>query len=159
MEAMFKLFAVKREPSCLRGIARYVWEQDKKLARGFETAEEVINTEFDKRWQEFNVGYQHQFPEHSMPPPKSINTIAAAKAPNIEEHYETFYRVYCQFTHAALRVSVGDLERFLGEDEQVIGATLIVAIEAVLDCGGTCQDLAQLRSTFFEATSSSRPQQ
>lgn len=149
MEAMFKLLAVKQEPSLLYRIARHEHEQDEKWARRFSPSPKDIHDElFKKKWEDFKREYQQVFPSHSLiDSPIKLRSLAA-KA-KVDNYYDSHYRLYCQFTHATLRASTDDLEEFSKEDERTIAGTLIVAIEAVHDCGGRIDGFAELRDEFL----------
>ena len=149
MEAMFKILAVRQEPHLLYRIARSEHEQDEKWARPFATGgKELHDEEFEKKWEEFKRNYQQAYPAHPLTD-SSIGLRSLAVKAKVDPYYDSHYRLYCQFTHAALRASTDDLDGFSGEDERTIAATLIVAIEAVLECGGDCDGFAKIRNRFL----------
>lgn len=149
MEAMFKLLAVKKESSLLYRIARSEHEQDEKWARPFAPGSKDVHEEaFGIKWEDFKKEYQQAFPSHTLVD-SSIDLRSLAVKAKVDPYYDSHYRLYCQFTHAALRASNDDLEGFSAEDEGVIGATLIVAIEAVQECGGHVDGFTELRDEFL----------
>jgi hypothetical protein len=153
MEAMFKLLAVKKEPSLLFRIACYEHEQDEKWARPFAPDEgQEHNAAFQTKWDSFKRAYKESFPDHVLCE-SSIDLRALAAKAGVGSYYDSHYRLYCQYTHAALNASTDDLEEFAMEDERVIGAALIVATEAVLECGGESDSFHSLRDSFFNNSS------
>lgn len=149
MEAMFKLLAVREEPSLLYQIARSEHEQDEKWARPFTTGTKDVHEEaFKQKWEDFKKEYQQAFPSHALVD-SSIDLRSLAVKARVDSCYDSHYRLYCQFTHASLRASTDDLDVFSGEDERMIGATLIAAIEAVHECGGHTEGFAELRNEFL----------
>ena len=150
MEAMFKLLAVKTDPSALYGIARYEHDQDKKWSRPFAPGGEgELTKAFDEKWKQFTEAYRGQHTEQELIP-SPIGVRGAAERAHVDRYYDSHYRLYCQYTHAALRATTGDLDTFSGEDERVVGFALIVAIEAVQEFGGLCDPFPSLRSAFFQ---------
>jgi len=149
MEAMFKILAVRQEPSLLYRIARSEHEQDEKWARPFApNGQDAHDDAFNQKWEKFKSDYQQAFPTHSLTD-SSIDLRSLAVKAKVDPYYDSHYRLYCQYTHAALRASTDDLEDFSDEDERTIAATLIVAIEAVHECGGDCEGFDQLRTRFL----------
>lgn len=149
MEAMFKLLAVREDPSLLYRIARSEYEQDKKWAKPFALDSKDVHEEaFKKKWEDFKKEYQQAFPNHPLDD-SSIDLRSLAVKARVDPYYDSHYRLYCQFTHAALRASTDDLDVFSGEDERTIGATLIAAIEAVHECGGHNEGFSELRNEFL----------
>lgn len=149
MEAMLKLLAVKQEPPLLYRIARYEHEQDEKWARPFSpSGKDVHDDAFKQKWEKFKKDYQQAFPTHPLID-SSIDLRSLAAKAKVDPYYDSHYRLYCQFTHATLRASTDDLEEFSGEDERTVAATLIVAIEAVLECGGECTEFTEIRDRYL----------
>jgi len=149
MEAMIKILAVKQEPSLLYRIARSEHEQDEKWARPFAPlGQNGHDATFNQKWEKFKSDYQKAFPTHSLTD-SSIDLRSLAMKAKVDSYYDSHYRLYCQYTHAALRPLVDDLDNFSDEDERTIAATLFVAIEAVHECGGDCEGFDQLRTRFL----------
>lgn len=149
MEAMFKLLAVKREPSLLFRIACYEHQQDEKWARPFAPgASDEHKAAFQTKWESFKNSYAEAYPDHELcESPVDLRALAAKAG--VDPYYDSHYRLYCQYTHAALRATTDGLEVFSHEDERVIGFALIVAIEAVLECGGNSNEFSALREKFL----------
>jgi len=144
MESMFKLLAVEVDPEVLYRIARYEHEQDKKWARPFvPTSGSSFDSEFEKKWDEFSAAYATQYPDHTRnSSPIDLRSLAdKAKA---GKYYDSHYRLYCQYTHAALRATTGGLEDFDAEDARSICLPLIVAIQAIIKVGGASPNGAAL---------------
>lgn len=149
MEPMFKLLAVKKDPSLLFRIACYEHEQDEKWARPFAPGgSDEHKAAFQVKWESFKRSYAEAFPDHELCE-SSVDLRSLAAKAGVDPYYDTHYRLYCQYTHAALRATTDDLEEFSQEDERVIGFALIVAIEAVLECGGSCNEFSALREKFL----------
>lgn len=149
MEAMFKLLAVKKDPSLLFRIACYEHEQDEKWARPFvHDNGEDHKAVFHEKWDSFKSAYREAFPDHELCE-SSIDLRSLAAKAGVDPYYDSHYRLYCQYTHAALNAATDDLEEFAMEDERVIGAALIVATDAVIECGGESDNFPSLRDRFF----------
>jgi len=148
MEAMFKLLAVRKEPSLLYRIARYEHEQDEKWARPVAPAGSDHEEAFMRKWDDFTEAYKKAYPDHALTP-SPIDLRSLCLKAEVEGYYDSHYRLYCQYTHAALRASTDGLETFSGEDERVIGFAIVTALEATIECGGDSDGFNDLRAKFL----------
>jgi hypothetical protein len=56
-------------------------------------------------------GVSDEIPEHPLTE-EELSLRRAAECAGIEGYYDSHYRLYCRFTHAAFRASTGDLSEF-----------------------------------------------
>ncbi len=100
---------------------------------------------------EFTVKYSSQFPEHRLEE-TTLSAFQAAEAAGIEAYYDCAYRLYCQFTHGALRVATGDLNSTDTVDGRTMAFCVLSALEAVVSIGGEAPRLVPLRDRLLSLT-------
>lgn len=105
LESTFSGIAAIKDPEFLFRKAYSELEEDKKLfpidAAGKKAAAEAVEK------------LERAFKMHCPNDPivrKTISAFEAARVAGLQEVYEGAYRVYCQFTHGALRAATGELD-------------------------------------------------
>lgn len=144
IEAMFRLLAVQNDPRNLYRIARYEHREDEKWARPAAKMQgQNINLELDQRWQEIAALFHKEFPDETLnEDPLSVR--GAAEIAGIVAYYDSHYRLYCQFTHASFRATVGDLSDFKHEDDRTVIFCVLMGVGAAVSAGGTTSKLQEL---------------
>ena len=105
LEATFSAIAVIKKHGFLFRKAYSEWEEDKKLfvkdAEGEEEATKALE-ELKRAFQQSSPGCPVEC--------KRVTVRDAADVAGFLESYESAYRIYCQFTHGAMRAVLGHLD-------------------------------------------------
>jgi Family of unknown function (DUF5677) len=151
IEAAIKILAVQKQPELLYQIAYSERLDDQKLirkgARSQGGADELAQEQ--RRWDDFVKMYRDHFPTHKLED-KNLPLRVAAIAAGIEDYYDSAYRVYCQFTHAAFRAITGNLDELYVHDNPAMGLCALTGLEAVGLLGGTTPDVELFRSRMVK---------
>jgi hypothetical protein len=94
-------------------------------------------------WVAFVEAYRTKYPEYSLTE-EELSLRRAAEYAGMEGYYDSHYRLYCRFTHAALRASIGDLSAFDAEDNRTMTVCALAAVEALVRVGASAPNLASL---------------
>jgi hypothetical protein len=145
IEAVIRVQAIRKKPELLFRIAFTEFSEDKKWVRstggaGVQAALSAI----DKHWVDFKGAYHAKYPEHSLVE-EELSLRGAAECAGIEQYYDTHYRLYCRFTHAAFRATTGNLNEFDREDNRTMALCALSALEAVSSIGGLTPNLESFR--------------
>lgn len=144
LEAVIRVHAVRQKPELLFRIAFTEFEEDKKWVRPFNRPEvEDAIQAIDNQWQEFRQDYQAKYPEHSLAE-NGLTLRCAAQLAGIDRYYDSHYRLYCRFTHAAFRASTGDLNEFEAEDNRTMTLCAFATVDSLVGIGATAPNLATL---------------
>jgi hypothetical protein len=150
IEAVLRLQAVRNKPELLFRIAFTEFNEDKKWVRsvpGPGVADEL--QAIDAYWAEFVQAYRAEYPEHELIE-KELSLRAAAESSGIEGYYDSHYRLYCRFTHAAFRATTGDLAEFEREDNRTMTMSAMAAIDALITLGATAPHFQSLKKRLFD---------
>ncbi|HZM03970.1 MAG TPA: DUF5677 domain-containing protein [Candidatus Saccharimonadales bacterium] len=105
LEATFSAIAVIKKHGFLFRKAYSEWEEDKKMfvrdAGGEKEATKALE-DLKRAFQQSSPGYPVEC--------KRITVRDAADVAGFLENYESAYRIYCQFTHGAMRAVLGHLD-------------------------------------------------
>lgn len=147
IEAAIKILAVRKQPELLYQIAYSERLEDQKLIRkgALSRGNSGALSLEQQRWDEFVKTYADHFPTHKLVDEK-LPLRAAATVAGIEDYYESAYRVYCQFTHAAFRAITGNLDELYVHDNAAMGLCALTALEAVSLLGAATSDVELLRA-------------
>lgn len=145
IEAVIRLQAVRKKPELLFRIAFTEFNEDKKWVRSTK-ADDVDKalSAIDKNWTDFKQAYRAKYPEHALVE-QEISLRATAEQAGIERYYDSHYRLYCRFTHAAFRATTGNLNEFDREDNRTMALCALSAIEALSSIGASTPNIEQLR--------------
>jgi hypothetical protein len=137
IEAAIRLQAVRKRPELLFRIAFTEFREDKKWVRstGGKGASAAL-TAVDKRWTKFKRAYHAKYPKHPLVE-EELSLWHTAECASIAPYYNTHYRLYCRFTHAAFRATTGDLNRFDREDNRTMALCALSAIDALASLGAS----------------------
>jgi hypothetical protein len=147
IEVAIQLVAIKAKPEALYQIAFDEFQKEKIWAGSLaaDSAEAIAGIE--KQWADFKLAYREKFPTHAVVE-KRPKLRELAKYAGMERYYDTHYRLYCRFTHASLRATTGDLDRFASEDNRTMAICVIAAIESVSSIGAPASNLSSLMDRF-----------
>lgn len=145
LEAAIKILAVKEQPVLLYRIAYSERLEDQKwLGAAARRQGKDYGPEDKMKWDEFTKAYSAHFPTHNMAEQKLPLRDAAVIA-GIGDYYDSHYRLYCQFTHAAFRAVTHGLDELDTHDNQTMTLCAIVGLEAAIFVGGVAQNFDELR--------------
>ena len=139
IESMIRLHAVNTKPYLLYRIALGEHIEDVKFARGLakrlgrEDELSIVSAQWDKVRESL---LKELKPEEVNNTP--LNIYEAAEEGNILPAYLSLYRLFCQYTHGALRAIGGGLDGLAGSDEYAIATSMTLALDAAAAmCDGT----------------------
>jgi hypothetical protein len=150
IEIMFRLTAVKTKPSLIYRIA-YTEQLDReKWVRAAATRQGTKFEPEQDSWDMFKKHCETQYPGPDVRDEK-ISLYNVAKSVGLEGYYDSHYRLYCKFTHAALEAVVGDLDPLSdAEDNRTVALCIFSVIEALITIGAAAPNLAALRTRIDE---------
>lgn len=150
IEALIRIQAVREKPEILFQILFNETMEDKKWVRSIRgpDAEEVLQ-KIDANWAELAQRYRAMHPEHHTIE-QEVQLINLAHTSGIQSYYNSHYRLYCRFTHAAARAILGDLTEFEKEDNRTMTLCALAAVEALVSLGATASRLKYLKERISE---------
>jgi hypothetical protein len=91
-------------------------------------------------WQRFSDAFTKEFP--NVPKvDKELTVFAAAEKAELKPFYGSYYRIYSQYTHGALRASVGSLDQATDpEDNRIMAVCALGALETLVSLGAKWQN-------------------
>jgi hypothetical protein len=148
IEIMFRLAAVKKRPELLYRIAYSEREENWKWFS--KTAAKVGKTHgydratHDKIWDDFKTKYAKHFPGHNTVD-QSISTYDLAEATGLADYYDSHYRMYSRYTHAAFEAVEGLLDTLATpEDNRTMALCCLNALETLNPLGANVPNLKSL---------------
>ena len=131
IELMFRQQAVLKQPALLYRIAYTERMEDRRWVQpAYERAGKDYDSVDQRHWRKFARKYAKQYPTHGRED-KKLSLFDIAKGANLESYYDSFYRLYCQFTHGAFRALVGGIKFSDFEDNRTVAACVLSALEAL----------------------------
>jgi hypothetical protein len=152
IEAMIRIQALRLKPDLLYQIAFSEALEDKKW---FRPAASATGKAYDDQadppgWGEFEARYKEAFP-NATPKREKLSLFGAAQIAGQENYYNTHYRMYPQYTHAALRAIGGYTDELSdSEDTRTMVVCAFAALAAVAAIGADAPKLDALRSRVDE---------
>jgi hypothetical protein len=144
IEAMIRILAIRKDPSLLYRIAYTERMEDRKWVRPSAIrAGRNYDAEDEKEWMEFTKKYTAEFPAHRLEE-KELRLREAATTADAESYYDSHYRLYCRFTHAAFGAATGSLDDTHAEDNEAMAACAYCGLDAVASFGGGAPNLVSL---------------
>lgn len=135
LEAMFRLLAARRRPELVCRIAAAEKSEELKMLRDNRRPETAkARTAIEQQWQDFEQLYRAKYaglPFDSDP----ISLYDLAVAAGMEEVYNVQYRLYCKFTHAALRAATGGFDHVAQRSLPMMAVIAATAIETLGQLG------------------------
>jgi len=145
LEAFILVQAVRKKPELMFRIGFTEFQEDKKYV-SLSNRPNIKNAlqSIERRLQEFRQAYHSKYPEHSLTEEK-LNLWSAAKSVGLDGYYDSHYRFYCRFTHAAFRASTGDLNDFEVEDNPTMTRCAFAAVDSLNFVGAPAPNLPELK--------------
>jgi hypothetical protein len=84
-----------------------------------------------------------------MTPTQCILIIGGGFA-GLDGYYDTYYRLYCQFTHGAFRATTGNLNVFDSEDTHAMVLCGLADVENLTLIGAPAPNIDSLKQRFGE---------
>lgn len=150
LEATIKILAVRKRPELLYRIAYTERLEDQKWIGAAARRQGGDYTAQDKKnWEEFKKSYSTHFPGQPLIEQKLLLRDAAVIA-GLGDYYDSHYRLYCQFTHAAFRAVSRDLDELDTHDNRTMALCTLVGIEAAVSLGASASEISALRKRLDE---------
>jgi hypothetical protein len=148
LEAMFRLQAVRVTPALVCRIAATEKDEEEKMVRsmGRLDADQAVAA-LKSQWTDFEQKYVAKYGADAFCAEK-ISVYDVAKAAGMEHVYNAHYRLYCKFTHAALRAAVGGFDAVTMRDAPLLAACTGAAIEAMGALGADIRGYVDLQREF-----------
>jgi hypothetical protein len=148
IEITFRLVAIQKRPELLYRVAYWESEEDWKW---FAPAADRLGKKHDydravheQRRNDFKAKYVEQFPNHQVVD-QTITTIELALAAGLAGFYDTHYRMYCRYTHAAFRAIGGFLDELANpEDNHTMAVCTLNTLRALAPLGADMPNLDSL---------------
>lgn len=157
LEGMIRVQAVRNKPELIFRIGFTEFSEDKKWARALNRADvAIVLKAIDDQWHEFERAYHTEYPEHPLIE-QTLSLWQAAESAGIEAYYESHYRLYCRFTHAALGASTGHLRDFECEDNHTMASCALAAVDALASFGAPAPNLPTLMEQLSTGSPSEIP--
>ena len=145
LEPAIKILAVKERSDLLYRIANSERLEDQKwIGAAARRQGKDYGPRDKKNWNEFTEAYSTHFPTHKLLEQK-LSLRDAAVVAGIGDYYDSHYRLYCQFTHAAFRAVTHDLDDLDTHDNQTMTLCALVGLEAAISVGAVAPNVDELR--------------
>lgn len=146
LEVLIRLEAASKHPDLFYRIAFSEHLRDEQLLRlSDELSNDKARSEenwktFKENWQRFSDAFTKEFP--NVPKvDKELTVAAAAEKAELKPFYGSHYRIYSQYTHGALRASVGSLDQATDpEDNRIMAVCALGALETLVSLGAKWQN-------------------
>jgi hypothetical protein len=152
LETMLRLQAVRVKPYLVyRILLREAVEADKWFGSvGRRHGIAYVRVRDRDEWEVFRDRCASQFGADKLQD-APLDSYGAAAAIGVEAYYDSHYRGYCQYTHGALEAVSGSLDELTDpEDTRVMLHSAMIALEALVDKGSDCAEIASFRERFGE---------
>jgi hypothetical protein len=152
IEAVFRLQAVRAQADLLFRIAFSEFAEDRKWLR-LTTASDNLTAQpaIEAQWLQFKTAYALKYPDQLLVE-QSLPLRAAAQYAGLEGYYDTHYRLYCRFTHAAFRAVTGNLNAFESHDNRTMILCTLAGVENLTLIGAPSPNLDWLRQRLGNLT-------
>jgi hypothetical protein len=145
IESVIRVQALQAKPEIFCQIAYGEFEEDQKLVRNSPIGRKAhAEAAIDAQWAEFKRRYTTKYPGRPVVE-HGVSLRDAATAAGVEGFYDTQYRLYCRFTHAALRATSGSLNDLHFADNQTMTLCAFACIEALTKIGASSPNFEALR--------------
>jgi hypothetical protein len=145
IETFIRLQAICKKPELLFRIAFNEFQEDKTWVRSLPSPDTATAIQaIDSQWADFVQAYRTKYPEHTLAKEK-LSLRAVAEFAGIEGYYDSHYRLYCRFTHAAFRATTGGLGDFERENNRTMTLCALAGLEALVSVGAPAPNLSALK--------------
>ncbi len=144
IEVLLRIQAIAKKPELLAQIAYNEFLEDKKwlnAAYKGDLAKALADTE--KEWDDLKTAYAKEFPNQAIVE-KKLSLRSIAESTDLEPYYDSHFRLYSRYTHAALEAASGRLAGFAKQDNRTMAYCVLVALGAILPSGGDTTQLENL---------------
>jgi len=160
IEAMVRVHALRQKPEIFYQIAYSERLEDHKWLRA---AAEKTGMPYAKDdpdppgWGEFEKAFQREFPKVPLERSK-LSLRDAAVIGGLEDYYDSHYRLYCQYTHAALRAMGGHSDEISDSaDTRTMILCAFAALGALTDIGAESPNADSLHARVDDLSKSKAP--
>lgn len=156
IEAMIRVQALRAKPEIFYQIAYSERLEDHKWFRPASTKAGIV---YDKDpdppgWSKFEKAFRREFPSVTLRTNK-LSLRDAAVVAGLEQYYDTHYRLYCQYAHAALRAMGGHSDDLSDpEDSRTMVLCAFVCLSAILPLGAESPSFDSLHVRIDELSKS-----
>lgn len=147
IEAVIRLRAVQKKPELLFRIAFSEFNEEKKWARSLPQQKiSPAITAIEDKWTRFKRVYQAKYSKHPLVEKElSSRRTAECGGTALERYYDSAYRLYCQFTHAALKAAAGNLSNLDRHDNHTMTLCVLGAVDTLADMGAPTPNIESLQ--------------
>ncbi len=146
IEAMIRIESVRAKPELTYRLCVNDRVQHRKWLRPIAEAHgEGDKYDRDKavEWDNFTKKYAADYPTHPLLD-KEIDLRCAAEAAGLERYYDTHYRLYSKFTHAALGALIDYYNDLEHADNRSMSLCAFSAVQALISLGASAPNIETL---------------
>ncbi len=148
IESVIRIHAIRKHAEFVFQVAYTEYQEDIKWTKALDLPQsDILIAKLKTEWEDFRESYKSRNPDHECTE-KTLNLRDTAHIAEIGAYYDSHYRLYCRFTHAAFRASAGDLAEFEQHDNYTMSLCAMVTIEAMTTVGATAPNLDALKNRF-----------
>ena len=157
IEAMIRVQALRAKPEIFYQLAYSERLEDHKW---FRPAAAKAGIAYDKDpdppgWSKFEDAFREEFPGVALKKDR-LTLRDAAVAAGLEQYYDSHYRLYCQYSHAALRAMGGYSDDLSDpEDSRTMVLCAFAGLSAIVPLGADSPSFGSLRVRVDELSNSS----
>jgi hypothetical protein len=148
VEVMIRVHCIRVRPEFLYRFARNEREEDRKWlgpVADKHGGKDQFLKEKEAEWQEFTKKYQAEFPGHSLAD-SSLDLRSAAGCCGMGPYYDSHYRLYSKFIHAALGAMMDEYNSLEAEDSRTMCLCSLGVLGALSEIGASVPDLARFKT-------------
>jgi hypothetical protein len=157
---MIRIQALRKKPEIFYHIAYSERLEDHKWFRSAAVRAGMLYAKDDPDppgWGEFEKAFQREFPEVPLNRSK-LSLRDAAVIGGFEDYYDSHYRLYCQYAHAALRAMGGHSDDISDpEDTRTMILCAFAALGALTDVGAESPNAGSLHARVDDLSKSKPP--
>lgn len=127
VNAALRSGAQDNAPGGLLTLLRKRWDQ-------FDREYKAKYPQRSEEWHKFSEEYKARFPADEMKP-SNLKIVEVARIANLEEYYDSYFRVYCQHSHGSLRAMLGQWDDLKHEDNVTASFAGLTAINVLIRMG------------------------
>lgn len=152
IEAMFRVQALRTKPEIFY---RFAYSERLEDHKWFRPAAIKVGASYDKDpdppgWGAFEKAFQTEFPGVSLNR-DTFSLRDAAVIVDLQDYYDTHYRMYCQYSHGALRAIGGSADELSDpEDTRTMVLCASAAIAALTAIGANSPNVESLNTRVDE---------
>jgi len=160
IETMFRVEAIQKKPElfCRIAYSESVVEDPRWIGPAARRAGATFDEDtHSKRFEKFKAKLSKQLPNVALED-NDISLREIAEVAGFARYYDSHYRMYCRYTHGALRAIGGFLTNLTDpEDNRVMGFCTFSAVNALAKIGAEAPNLQSLLQRLNEQASRTPP--